>query len=67
LVEITRLAREMTPTALQRFYDIMMNDSAPFRDQVAAACAIADRGCGRPVVGVVHGSSGSRPTPVELI
>jgi len=32
----------------------MMNDKAPFRDQVAAAIAISDRGCGRPAVGILR-------------
>lgn len=57
LVEITRLARELTPGAIMKLNEIVYNPEAPFRDQIAAAVAIADRGCGRPAVGIFHGGS----------
>ena len=59
LVEITRLAREITPRAIARLESIMDNEKAPYRDQIMAAIALMDRGCGRPAVGIFHGTSGS--------
>ena len=32
---------------------------APYRDQIMAAIALIDRACGRPAVGIFHGTSGS--------
>ena len=46
LVEITRLAREITPRAIARLESIMDNEKAPYRDQIMAAVALIDRGCG---------------------
>ena len=37
----------------------MDNEKAPYRDQIMAALALMDRGCGRPAVGIFHGTSGS--------
>jgi hypothetical protein len=59
LVEITRLAREITPRAIARLESIMDNEKAPYRDQIMAAIALIDRACGRPAVGIFHGTSGS--------
>ena len=35
----------------------MDNEKAPYRDQIMAAVALMDRGCGRPAVGVFHASA----------
>ena len=37
----------------------MDNEKAPYRDQIMAAIALIDRACGRPAVGIFHGTSGS--------
>jgi hypothetical protein len=54
VIEIARLARERSTMAIERLTDIMMNDKAPYRDQIQAATVLLDRGCGRPPLGVYH-------------
>jgi hypothetical protein len=54
IIEIAKLARERSTAAIERLTDIMMNDKAPFRDQIRAAEVLLDRGCGRPPIGVYH-------------
>ena len=66
LVEITRLAREKSPAAIERLYSIMMNDAAPYRDQPWAAVALLDRGLGKPAMALFHGS-GSVTSPMEFL
>jgi len=66
VLEITKLARDMTPAVVERLFKIAMNELdeievAP-RDQIAAGTALMDRGCGRPAIGIYHGTGpGSRP------
>ena len=57
-LEMTKLARDYSPAAIERLHSIAHNPAAPFRDQVAAANALLDRGLGRPAMPVFHGSSG---------
>jgi hypothetical protein len=48
VLEIQRLARELSPRAIARLESIMDNPKAPFRDQIMASVALLDRGNGRP-------------------
>ena len=57
LVEITKLARELTPAAIMKLNEIVHDPDALDRDKIAAAIAIADRGCGKPAIGVFHGGA----------
>jgi hypothetical protein len=54
IIEIAKLARERSAAAIERLTDIMMNDKAPFRDQIRAAEVLLERGCGRAPLGVYH-------------
>ena len=62
VVEIARLAREHSAAAIERLSSIMMNDKASHRDQIAAAVALLDRGCGRPPLGIYHSSKDGSST-----
>ncbi len=66
LVEITKLARELTPAAIMKLNEIVHDPDALDRDKIAAAIAIADRGCGKPAIGVFHGTQGGMSMPLEL-
>ena len=66
VLEINRLAREMTPGAYMVLNEIVHNPEAPFRDRIQAAIAIGDRGCGRPAIGVFHGSGSTMSSPMEM-
>jgi hypothetical protein len=64
-LEITKLARDMTPAVVERLFKIAMNELddievAP-RDQIAAGTALMDRGCGRPAIGIYHGTGPGQP------
>ena len=48
VVEVQRLARELSPRAIRRLAIIMDDPKASRRDQIAASVALLDRGCGRP-------------------
>lgn len=61
IVEITRLARDLTPAAIMRLNSIVHDPDALDRDVIAAAIAISDRGCGKPPMGVFHGSGTGSP------
>jgi len=58
IVEIHRLAREMTPAALQKLNEIVHDPRAQNRDKIMAAAQILDRGLGKAPLAVLHGSSG---------
>jgi hypothetical protein len=49
LVEITRLARDLCPRAIQRLATIMDDPRASKRDQIHASIALLERGAGRAV------------------
>src|SRR4051812_27871924 len=49
---IRELAREHTETALQTLAEIMQNEKAPHSARVHAACALLDRGWGKPTMHV---------------
>jgi hypothetical protein len=57
VVEIHKLAREMTPAALQTLNAIMLNPKAAHRDRILAAAQILDRGLGRAAMAVFHTGS----------
>jgi hypothetical protein len=49
LVEITRLARELCPQAIQRLATIMNDPRASKRDQIHASIALLERGMGKSI------------------
>ena len=55
IVEIHRLAREMTPAALEKLNEIVHDPKAANRDKIMAAAQILDRGLGRAAMAVFHG------------
>lgn len=63
VVEIAKMAREMTPALLERLYKIATNEfgDVPYRDQNAAIFAIVDRGSGRAAIGIFHGTGPGVP------
>jgi len=61
VVEINKLAREMTPAVLHKLNEIVHDPESSNRDKINAAIAIADRGCGRPAVGIFHGTGPNQP------
>ena len=65
LVEITRLARELSPAAIEKLNSIVHDPKALDRDKMAAANSILDRGLGKPAFPVFHGGSGMS-SPMEL-
>lgn len=65
LVEITRLARELSPAAIEKLNSIVHDPKALDRDKIAAANSILDRGLGKPAFPVFHGGSGMS-SPMEL-
>jgi HEAT repeat protein len=54
LIEVQALAREHSPSAIATLAKIMEDDSAPAAARIAAACAILDRGYGRPPQALHH-------------
>ena len=64
LVEITKLARSLSPAAIAKLNEILHDPETPPRDQVAAARELLDRGLGRPFMAVLHGQGGA--SPLEL-
>jgi hypothetical protein len=49
LIEITRLARELCPRAIQRLATIMDDPRASKRDQIHASIALLERGMGKSI------------------
>ena len=64
LVEITKLARTLSPAAIAKLNEILHDPETPPRDQVAAARELLDRGLGRPFMAILHGQGGA--SPLEL-
>mgnify|MGYP001575454234 FL=1 len=58
--EIKSLARSHTETALNILAGIMREDAAPHAARVSAACALLDRGWGKPAqaIEMPEGSTG---------
>ena len=74
LIEITKLARALSPAAIAKLNEILHDPETPPRDQVAAARELLDRGLGRPFMAVLHGQGGASPpeltedgTPVSAL
>jgi hypothetical protein len=61
---IMRLARTHSADAIEVLRSIMMDESASTRDRIAAAVAMLDRGCGRPIAAVY---SGGTNLPSEML
>ena len=62
--EIQRMAREMTPAVLKMFGELAHDPKVPPRDRIAAGIAISDRGCGRPAIGIFHGTAETLSSPL---
>jgi Family of unknown function (DUF5681) len=48
LTEVKQAAREHTETALETLLSVLNNEEAPAAARISAACAILDRGWGKP-------------------
>lgn len=48
VLEVRDLARSCTEAALETLVEVMTNPGAPAASRIGAACAILDRGWGRP-------------------
>jgi hypothetical protein len=65
LNDIMRLARSHAPEAIEKLLSIMRNGKASHRDQIQAAIALLDRGCGKPITPVYKGGT-NMPTEYHL-
>lgn len=65
--EIRSLARSHTKSALRVLAGIMNEKEAPHSSRVAAACALLDRGWGKPAQSVEVGGEDGGPLVVKVI
>jgi hypothetical protein len=65
LNDIMRLARSHAPECIDKLLSIMRNGKSSHRDQIAAAIALLDRGCGKAITPVYKGGT-NLPTEYHL-
>jgi|SRR5208337_1138076 len=58
VVELNKAVRAMLPAVYEEMERIVHDPEASNRDKVAAAVLLDARGCGRPAIGVFHGTTG---------
>jgi hypothetical protein len=64
--ELKALARQHAAAAIETLANIMLDSGAPPPARVAAANSLLDRGWGKPVQEIDHGSSQDNPLKIEI-
>ena len=66
VVELNKQVRDMMPGVYQRMEQIVHDPNSKDRDRIAAATLLDARGCGRPAIGIFHGTTGPGMPPGHL-
>ena len=66
VVELNKQVRDMMPGVYQRMERIVHDPNSKDRDRIAAATLLDARGCGRPAIGIFHGTTGPGMPPGHL-
>ncbi len=61
VVELNKQVRDMMPGVYQRMARIVHDPNSKDRDRIAAATLLDARGCGRPAIGIFHGTGPGQP------